>query len=77
MRVGSLTIGWPESVLTHSRFLLVGLVSVLFSLWSGEIIFCYVQEAEDEEDPSNLQLAWEMLEVAKIAYSKQKEVQNF
>ena len=52
-------------------------MSVLFSLWSGEIIFCYVQEAEDEEDPSNLQLAWEMLEVAKIAYSKQKEVQNF
>merc|ERR1712115_362195 len=28
------------------------------------------QEAEDEEDPSNLQLAWEMLELAKVVYTK-------
>merc|ERR1711934_636399 len=31
------------------------------------------QEAEDEEDPSNLQLAWEMLELAKVVYTKTVE----
>jgi len=31
------------------------------------------QEAEDEEDPSNLQLAWEMLELAKVVYTKAAE----
>merc|ERR1712029_1089438 len=28
----------------------------------------------EEEEPSNLQLSWEMLEMAKIVYSKQIEV---
>jgi len=31
------------------------------------------QEAEDEDDPSNLQLAWEMLELAKVVYTKNAE----
>lgn len=31
------------------------------------------QDAEEEEDPSNLQLAWEMLELAKVVYQKTAE----
>ena len=31
------------------------------------------QEAEDEDDPSNLQFAWEMLELAKMVFTEQLE----
>merc|ERR1712042_182077 len=30
-------------------------------------------EKKDDDDPSNLQLAWEMLELAKVVYTKQIE----
>merc|ERR1711922_4004 len=30
----------------------------------------------EEEDPSNLQLAWEMLELAKVVYSKTVETEK-
>lgn len=34
------------------------------------------QEVEDEEDPSNLQLSWEMLELAKMVLTEQLEGEN-
>ena len=34
------------------------------------------QAAEDEEDPSNLQLAWEMLELAKMVLIDQLEMKE-
>jgi len=34
------------------------------------------QEVEEEDDPSNLQLAWEMLELAKVVYTKTAETEK-
>jgi len=34
------------------------------------------QDAEEEDDPSNLQLAWEMLELAKVVYTKTAETEK-
>merc|ERR1712088_864568 len=34
------------------------------------------QDAEEEDDPSNLQLAWEMLELAKVVYTKTVETEK-
>jgi len=39
-------------------------------------LLTFAQDAEDEEDPSNLQLAWEMLELAKVVYSKTVETEK-
>lgn len=46
---------------------------VLMVLNEMQELFCLLQEGEEEE-VGNLQLAWEMLEVAKVIYKRYKDL---